>query len=115
MQSDIDSVIGRDRLPTAKERNHLPYSNAVWKEAIRYKCSMPLGIPHSSNEDQLINGHFIPKGSIINQNFGSMLSDLNIWGDPDVFRPERFLSSDASSLPDPTTLIFGFGPRNVLC
>ncbi|CAG7853101.1 SubName: Full=Uncharacterized protein {ECO:0000313/EMBL:CCA72098.1} [Serendipita indica DSM 11827] len=70
MQSDIDSVIGRDRLPTAKERNHLPYSNAVWKEAIRYKCSMPLGIPHSSNEDQLINGHFIPKGSIINPNFG---------------------------------------------
>ncbi|CAG7852153.1 SubName: Full=Uncharacterized protein {ECO:0000313/EMBL:CCA72098.1} [Serendipita indica DSM 11827] len=111
MQSEIDSVVGRDRSPTVKDRNDLPYSNAVWKEAIRYKCSMPLGIPHSSNEDQLINGYFIPKGSIINPNFGSMLSDPNIWGDPDVFRPERFLSSDASALPDPTTLIFGFGPR----
>jgi cytochrome P450 len=43
-----------------------------------------------------------------------MLMDPKVWGDPGTFRPERFLSSEAGSLPNPLVVIFGFGRRHVL-
>ncbi|CAG7852173.1 SubName: Full=Uncharacterized protein {ECO:0000313/EMBL:CCA75453.1} [Serendipita indica DSM 11827] len=111
VQAEIDSVIGRERLPSVKDRADLPYTNAVWKESLRLKCAAPVGAPRSNMHDETINGYFIPKGSIINSNFGFMLNNPKIWGDPEIFRPERFLSAEASALPDPTVLIFGFGAR----
>ena len=72
VQAEIDSVVGRDRLPAVKDRADLPYTNAVWKETFRFKCAVPLGIPHSNNEDQFINGYFIPKGSVITPNTGKV-------------------------------------------
>lgn len=111
LQAEVDSVIGRERLPTVKYRRELPYTNAVWKEALRFTPAVPLALPRCSSEDQIVYGYFIPKGSVINPHFGSMLNDPKIWGDPKVFRPERFLSPDAGALPDPTVLVFGFRTR----
>jgi hypothetical protein len=46
--------------------------------------------------------------------FRFMLNDPDVWGDPDIFRPERFLEAGADDLPNPITLIFGYGTRHVL-
>ncbi|KAG8816971.1 hypothetical protein FRC19_011676, partial [Serendipita sp. 401] len=114
VQAEIDSVTGQERLPTVKDRAKLPYTEAVWKESLRWHPNVPNGIPHCSTEDQTINGYFIPKGSLINPNIGYMLIDPRIWGDPEAFRPERHLSSHNSNspnLPNPAVLVFGFGAR----
>jgi cytochrome P450 len=43
-QVQIDSVIGRDRLPTFEDRTSLPYIDAVLRETFRWQPVVPLGI-----------------------------------------------------------------------
>jgi hypothetical protein len=42
-RAEIDSVVGRDRLPTFEDRASLPYVDAVLREVLRWKPIGPLG------------------------------------------------------------------------
>lgn len=64
-QEEIDEVLGTARLPKVVDRVNLPYINAVVKEVLRWHPVAPMGIPHMSTEDDMFEGHFIPKGSLI--------------------------------------------------
>ena len=52
--------------------------------------SSQLGVPHQSTEDDVYEGLFIPKGSVVFGNVYAIHMDLNLYPDPEVFRPERF-------------------------
>ena len=74
------------------------------------------GVPHATTEADEYRGWRISKGSIVFANAWGMLHDENMYPDPFVFRPERFLASDKNSQePDPAnTGAFGFGRRYVV-
>ena len=42
-QDELDSVIGRDRLPTFEDRPRLPFIDAMCKEVLRWRLVTPLG------------------------------------------------------------------------
>jgi cytochrome P450 len=42
-QRELDSVLGRDRLPTFEDRPRLPYLDALCKEVLRWRMVVPLG------------------------------------------------------------------------
>jgi len=42
-RDELDSVIGRDRLPTFEDRPRLPFIDAVCKEILRWRPVTPLG------------------------------------------------------------------------
>jgi len=42
-QMEIDAVIGNNRLPDFNDRDALPYTNAIVKEAMRWQPVSPLG------------------------------------------------------------------------
>ena len=44
-QDELDSVIGRDRLPSFEDRSRLPYVDAVFKEVLRWHPVIPAGEP----------------------------------------------------------------------
>ncbi|KIM55376.1 hypothetical protein SCLCIDRAFT_134879 [Scleroderma citrinum Foug A] len=117
-QAEIDSVIGGERLPTFEDKERLPYCNAVFTETMRWGVPVPLGLPHRLTEDDVYEGMFIPKGSLIFGNIWAILRDETLYPNPHVFDPERFLPSKIGRSDDgverrrdPRTYVFGFGRR----
>ncbi|PPR01578.1 hypothetical protein CVT24_005869 [Panaeolus cyanescens] len=108
-QEELDSVVGRDRLPLFLDRDNLPYTNALALEALRWHTVAPTGIPHAVLNDDIHEGYFIPGGSIVIPNIWKMLHDERVYHDPFRFNPERFLGLNPE--PDPTGVCFGFGRR----
>jgi cytochrome P450 len=41
-QAEIDTVVGKDRLPTMDDRPSLPYLDAIFREIFRYSPIVPL-------------------------------------------------------------------------
>jgi cytochrome P450 len=111
-QAELDDVVGRDRLPTFDDRPRLPYIEALCKELARWQMVTPMGVPRSSDKDDVYKGFFIPKGSVIVANAWAILHDPEIYPDPEEFKPERFLNEDGSVRDDPSlSLVFGAGKR----
>ncbi|KAI0767315.1 cytochrome P450 [Fomes fomentarius] len=113
-QAELDTVVGRDRLPDFSDRPQLVYVNAIIKEALRWQNVIPLGVPHRLTQDDEFNGYFIPKGTLILPNIWAYMHDPEEYKDPDVFRPERFISENGNldtSVRDPAKFVFGFGKR----
>lgn len=89
-QAEIDAVVGSDRLPTFTDRIYLPYLDALVKEVFRWNAVVPTGghfcyaeielcftsgclaIPHRAIQDDIHEGFFIPKGSLVIPNIWSV-------------------------------------------
>ncbi|KAG2362235.1 cytochrome P450 [Suillus spraguei] len=111
-QAEIDAVVGPDRLPSFADRDFLPYTEALVKEALRWNAVSPIGFPHCVAEDDIHDGYYIPKGSLVFANIWFMLNDPRTYDNPSQFNPERFLAKDGKEPEtDPRTRCFGFGRR----
>src|SRR6267142_6822774 len=56
IQAELDTVVGRKRLPTFEDRAALPYLDATIKESLRFHPPTPLGIAHLLVEDDVVQG-----------------------------------------------------------
>ncbi|KAK1765144.1 O-methylsterigmatocystin oxidoreductase [Phialemonium atrogriseum] len=111
-QQEIDRVVGHDRLPTASDRQNLPYIEAMVKEVLRWHPVAPMGLPHTSTADDICEGYLIPKGSMLLANVWHFTHDPDVYEEPMSFNPERFLAAESHEpAPDPHTFVFGFGRR----
>ncbi|KAG2346478.1 cytochrome P450 [Suillus weaverae] len=111
-QAEIDAVVGPDRLPTFADRDSLPYIDALVKEVLRWNVVTPTGFPHCVTEDDIHDGYYIPKGSLVIPNVWFMLNNPRTYANPSQFNPERFLAKDGKEPEmEPRTVCFGFGRR----
>lgn len=106
-QAELDRVVGRGRVPSPEDEGDLPYVCAVIEETLRWRPIIIGGVPHASMREDVYNGYRIPAGSVIIPNNWSIHMDENIYNDPQIFRPERWLEDP--NLPKPVG--FGFGRR----
>ncbi|KAI0086253.1 cytochrome P450 [Irpex rosettiformis] len=112
-QAEIDTVIGDERLPSFKDREHLPFIEAIVKEILRWRCPGPLNLPHRAAKDAIHDGCFIPKGATIIANIWAILHDPEAYPNPDTFDPSRFVSEtgEPTDVPSPYSACFGYGRR----
>ncbi|KAG0700053.1 cytochrome P450 [Suillus ampliporus] len=110
-QAEIDAVVGPDRLPTFADRASLPYIEALTKEILRWNVVVA-SAGHTTSEDDIHDGYYIPKGSLVLSNIWFMLNDPQTYPNPSEFKPERFVVKDGKEPEtDPRTMCFGFGRR----
>ncbi|OHW89813.1 cytochrome p450 [Colletotrichum incanum] len=108
----IDEIVGDTRLPTFEDRPRLPYIDYIVQETLRWCPVSPIGVPHRSLEDDVYNGMFIPKGSIVYANARAMTHDVNLYSDPERFDPDRYAPIEQGGRGEPFPVgHFGFGRR----
>jgi cytochrome P450 len=111
-QSQIDAVVGGNRLPMIEDRPLLPYIDAILRETLRYSTVIPLSIPHAVVDEDVYAGFRIPKGAIVISNLWSMAHNESKYPNSHEFFPDRFLSDDGTLKPDDVERIaYGFGRR----
>ena len=132
-QAELDAVVGPHRLPDFGDKEELVYINAIATESLRWHNGVPLCLAHCTTADDEFHGYFIPAGTVILPNIWSVfhrnvrlrlliggpltlracMHDPEVYPDPDVFRPERFIRDGKldPSVRDPSKFVVGFGRR----
>uniref|UniRef100_A0A8C8IBI1 Uncharacterized protein n=1 Tax=Oncorhynchus tshawytscha TaxID=74940 RepID=A0A8C8IBI1_ONCTS len=64
MQQEIDTVIGRQRIPQMEDRKSLPFTDAVIHEVQRFLDIVPFNIPYYATKNISFRGYNIPQGTM---------------------------------------------------
>jgi cytochrome P450 len=102
-------VLG-DRRPTIDDVANLRWTTACFQEAMRI-FSPAWVIPRKCVQDDVIDGHRIPRGATVLIPINSLHHDARFWPQPEVFDPTRFLPENARSHHRCAYLPFGAGRR----
>ncbi|XP_005092589.1 cytochrome P450 2C15 [Aplysia californica] len=109
--AEIKDVVGTHRRPNMQDKPRLNYLNAAIMETQRLSNIAPIGLQRLVLSDIEIKGYTIPAGTIVMPILDSSLKDEQTWGDPENFRPSRFLADDGSLLQPEQFIPFSFGKR----
>jgi len=84
-------------------------------EILRHVSLTPIGVFHGTLFDTKLDGYDFPKGTWLVGHMYAVHFDKKTWGDPENFRPERFLDKDGHVIPKPDALMpFSVGKRQCL-
>lgn len=113
--AEIQRVVGTGRAPSTRDKPELTYVEATIMEVLRAANIGPLSIPHGSADyEAVFQGYTIPRHSVVLQFLESVLHDPDIWDEPLIFRPERFIDADGKLTKPDEFIPFGIGRRACL-
>ncbi|XP_070157527.1 cytochrome P450 4C1-like [Polyergus mexicanus] len=92
---------------------NLPYLDRCLKEALRLYPSVFL-ILRNVEEDVKLRSYVIPAGTTLHLNIYGVHRDPNLWSNPEVFDPDRFLPERIHNRHPYSYLPFSAGPRNCI-
>ncbi|KAK9452136.1 cytochrome P450 [Limtongia smithiae] len=92
----------------ALEDQKCTYVVALVRELLRLYSPLRLALPRETIKDFKFEGKTIPAGTVVFLNAWACNNDPELWSDPEVFRPERFLEK-------PSAPIFTYGQGTRMC
>jgi len=69
LQTEVDGVIPKHRLPSLDDQPNLPFVEATILEVMRIRTVVPLSLPHLTLSDSNVCGYFIPAGTKVSLTF----------------------------------------------
>ncbi len=103
-------LTGGSRNIILSDRKDLPYVDAVIHEVMRIVSIFTVTVQHCARESGAeIGGYQIPQKCHVVANLYAAMHDPEVFPEPDVFRPERFLAPDGQVKSSDTFLPFGMG------
>jgi C-22 sterol desaturase len=91
----------------------MTYTNAVVKEVLRYRPPV-IFVPYSVKKSFPITPTYtVPEGAMVVPSCYPALHDPEVYPQPDMFDPERWISGDAAEK-SKNWLVFGTGPHNCI-
>jgi cytochrome P450 len=107
--AEIDAAVAEGKTAAA-DLAQLPYLDATIKEVLRQRPSVPM-VGRRLERPMVLRGYEIPAGAMVTLSIHLTHRRPDLYPDPEVFRPERFLGTK----PDPYSYFpFGGGPRRCL-
>ncbi|TDL27080.1 benzoate para-hydroxylase [Rickenella mellea] len=112
LMAELERAVPPDELPTYDHVKNLPYLQACITEALRHHGTNAVGLPRLAPPGGVTCcGTHFPEGTEMSVPSYTLHHNENIWGDPENYRPERWLENPALHR---TTLMFGMGPRGCI-
>ncbi|XP_006358915.1 probable (S)-N-methylcoclaurine 3'-hydroxylase isozyme 2 [Solanum tuberosum] len=94
VQEELEIELSESDYLKESQLLQMSYIQACVKETLRLHPPGPLLLPHRAIESCQVMSYTIPKDAQILVNIWAITRDPLIWEEPDMFRPQRFLSSD---------------------
>lgn len=113
-QREIDDVLGKAELPSLRDKTKLSYIEAVILETQRLFNIVPMSGPRRVLKPTKLGDYYLPKNTTVLIGIETVNMDKEYWGDPDNFRPERFLDENNKLCNTERLVSFGQGKRRCL-
>ncbi|KAF5282695.1 hypothetical protein FQA39_LY17502 [Lamprigera yunnana] len=110
----LDTTFDKTYAIEYQDRYKVPFIQAVINEAQRFRNVAPILGPRRVTKDTSLAGYSIPKNTTVLINLHPTLMSKEIWGDPENFRPARFLNDHDELITYPEFIPFGLGKRKCL-
>merc|ERR1719430_155798 len=91
VRKELEDVVGTKDLVRMEDKEKLPYTEATLNEVWRISNVVPIPPPRVTNKNLTIGKFEIPDSTLIMSNSYTIHMDQTYWGDPENFRPERFI------------------------
>lgn len=136
VHDEIDKVLGKETYPALKDKSKLLYIDAFLYEVrygdedsesefliillLQFQIGRFFHItvfsgPRRALRDTQLGEYDIPKDTTVIMALNTVLRDEEYWGDPDVFRPERFIDETGTKIVKTERFVaFGQGRRKCL-
>ncbi|XP_042219648.1 cytochrome P450 2J4-like [Homarus americanus] len=111
VQEELDRVMGGGKSLTLQDMSSVPYTMATIYEVQRVADIFPLGVPRLTNQTTTLQGHTIPKSTVVFVNMTWCLRNPDLWQFPDKFYPQHFLTPEGTLRKHEYFLPFGTGKR----
>jgi methyl farnesoate epoxidase/farnesoate epoxidase len=116
IQKELDGFYSKGSVASMNDRDKIPYTSAAVYEVFRLSNILPISGPRKTMADVEYKGYFIEKDTAVAFNTYAVMRSKELWGDPDNFRPERFLDVNGglNAKTQYTNIAFGVGKRACL-